>query len=182
MYGKITHLSLIFRAAIVLTLGGYTHAIADEAVLNSIVQAWQRREAAVKSVRVVTTGDYMTAKGTLEKGPTRDLVTRERRVIEIDGVKLRHERSTQMWVDKTGTVEDFHIFSVYNGKQAKALNDCKRHDDGLHPMGWVLTARHHTDRANIYLFAILAHFRPLSSPFGQLVPANLSSPLKNARG
>lgn len=133
--------------------------LAEEETLKEIFDVWIKREVATSSVKFVMTENYITGKGTIGGGPPRDIETKLRRVVVLEGENMRHERAGDVW--GLGRVEPYSRLAVNDGDRSKNLTV-----NALYSVGRTENQPQHDDVKSACLRPILWHYRPLAPKFG----------------
>jgi hypothetical protein len=135
---------------------------ADAVKLDDIISVWRKREEATRSLRIEMASDYLMVKGPPKAIPP----NKERWLVAIDGIKMRHERVGEVWTEQIQASAPDTMIAVFDGSTTKALHKRERADDILHSQGWIFKQTKHQDAENVFLSPVIRHFRPVSPTFG----------------
>ncbi len=125
--------------------------------LEDVLRVWREREQATRSLEFDIASDFLTG-----IGPSKPTKEKERRVLVIDGSKMRHQRIATVWNDAVDAGVPEVTTSVFDGSMKKSLYHPDRSDHLVFPLGWIYKSKEHSDINSIYLSPILKHYRPLA--------------------
>ncbi len=143
-------------------VGSATSVQAAEVTLDDVLRVWKKREEATRTFRFETTDDHLEV-----KGMPRPVRTSGRRILTVDGVKMKHEMIGDAWNGIDAAIPMNQI-SAFDGEHERDLRGLERNDDLLHSTGWIRKPDRHSDVGNIFISPILRHYRPIAATFADI--------------
>ncbi len=139
----------------------------EKETLETMLAVWRKREAATKSVKVVIAEDHnMAAETGIEGEAMPGGVSKFKRLVVIAGGNMRHERVGDLWAAGIDKPDEWTWIAVNDGDRDTTLSRVDRDGSMIHSTGRIHGNAKHADVHNIYLAAILCHWRPLSPTIG----------------
>jgi hypothetical protein len=133
---------------------------ADTDFIKSVKDAWQKREEATRSLECEIVEENIKGKDARPRRD-KDFKATLKLSLLIDGDRMRYTRSGERLLEN-GIAAQQEYTSVFDAKVSKSLYKRPRNDDTMHHQGFISNKSEHMDARSLYIFPLIAHYKPLS--------------------